>query len=87
MGLLARLRRLIRRPEPSGAITQADLDAITQSCGAPGEWLILRGQEVVLRASPDEDEALLACVLTKMSALISAHNSTDDRDVQGSEDT
>ncbi len=84
-GLFSRISRLMRRPEIPVGITRADLDAITDSCGAPREWLILRGQEVVLRASPDEDEAMLACVLTKMSALISAHNAGDDGDAKGSD--
>jgi hypothetical protein len=87
--LLARIQSLMRRSVmsvASVAITQADLVAIADSCGAPRDWLVLRGQEVVLRASPDEDETMLACVLTKMSALLSAHNADADRDAQGSED-
>lgn len=54
---------------PSGRnMSQKSLDAISDACHAPRQWLVLKGSEIVFRGDPDADYAKILCVLQKVSA-------------------
>jgi hypothetical protein len=55
-------------------MNQARLNALADACRAPRDWLELRGREVVFKADPDADYAMIECVLTKLSAAIDMRN-------------
>lgn len=71
--LLALAMQVAAQPIPSvPAITVGDLNAMADACRAPREWLELRGNEIVFRASPNEDEAKIVCVLKKIDAVVAS---------------
>jgi len=59
---------------PRRDVTQADLNIMADACHAPHQWLVARGRQVVFWGSPNADYAKVACVLKKVSGVVSMTN-------------